>query len=82
MEMQKAYDLEVLGQQLKEQGVDFGKETLEEGAKIALKTLFPWLTKSAEISENKVDDMLAPLYPIAQKHAMDLAEDINKADNE
>lgn len=75
--MQKAYDFKEFLNRLKDEGVELGEET----AKTVIKTLFPFLTESAQLSENKIDDFLAVAYPIAQAKLLEAAEDINKADN-
>ena len=73
----KAYDLKVLLEKLKSQGL----ELTEEAVKIFVKQLVLWLKESAAISENKIDDVAALGLPELEKLALSLADDINKADN-
>lgn len=73
----KAYDLKVLLEKLKAQGL----ELTEEAVKIFVKQLVIWLQESAAISENKIDDVAALGLPELEKLALKLADDINKADN-
>lgn len=73
----KAYDLKVLLEKLKNQGL----ELTEEAVKIFVKQLVEWLKESAAISENKIDDIAALGLPELEKLALNLADQINKADN-
>ena len=73
----KAYDVKELMNKFKDQGL----ELTEEAAKLVIGSTFDWLGESAIVSENKVDDFLVPVYPIAKRHALDMADKINKADN-
>lgn len=73
----KAYDLKVLLEKLKSQGL----ELTEEAVKIFVKQLVEWLKESAAISENKIDDVAALGLPELEKLALGLADQINKADN-
>ena len=75
--MEKPYDFKNLLERLKAEGIEVAEET----AKAFIKTLFPWLTESALMSENKFDDVFAALYPLAEQQILGLAENINKADN-
>lgn len=76
--MEKAYDFKGLLDNLKNQGV----EIAEESAKVLVVALFDWLEQSADMSENKYDDLLKALYPLAKAEALKAAENINKADNQ
>lgn len=76
--MEKAYDTAQLVEEFKQQGVEVGEET----AKILLKVLIPWLKKSFELSETKIDDVVLPLMDGINGYLMALADNINKADNE
>lgn len=73
----KAYDLKVLLQKLKDQGL----ELTEEMVKIFVKQLVEWLKESAAASSNKIDDVAALGLPELEKLALGLADQINKADN-
>lgn len=74
--MEKAYDLKGLVEELKGQGL----ELAEEAAKVVVNGVFNWLEKSAELSDNKYDDLAKVLYPQLKAYALGKAEEINKAD--
>jgi len=74
----KAYDIQLLLDNLKEEGL----EIAEESAKILINGFMGWLEESAELSDTPYDDMASMLYPQLKKMALEKAEDINKADNE
>lgn len=71
--MTSAYDFKGLIDILKSQGL----EIAEESAKVVIKATFQWLKESAEISENKYDDLAVVLYPQLEKYALEQAEKIN-----
>jgi hypothetical protein len=71
--MTSAYDFKGLIEILKSQGL----EVAEESAKVVIKATFQWLKESAEISENKYDDLAVVLYPQLEKYALEQAEKIN-----
>lgn len=71
--MTSAYDFKGLIEILKSQGL----EIAEESAKVVIKATFQWLKESAEISENKYDDLAVVLYPQLEKYALEQAEKIN-----
>ena len=71
--MTNAYDVKGLLEILKSQGL----EVAEESAKVIIKATFQWLKESAEISENKYDDLAVVLYPQLEKYALEQAEKIN-----
>lgn len=73
--MEKAYDKKALVAKLKERGLDLA----EEAAKDLLESTMDWIAESAILSENKVDDIVAPLFPIIKPH---LLEQIDKIDGE
>lgn len=60
--MEKAYDLKVLGERLKEQGLPIAKEALEDTAKKVYVVVKDWAKESAPISKTPVDDFVAPFY--------------------
>jgi hypothetical protein len=67
MRMTKAYDLKSLGERVvakaKENGVEIAAEiVLEALAKSVYFATKEWLKESAELSESKVDDFIAPFY--------------------
>lgn len=76
--MEKAYDFKGLVEELKKEGI----EVAEEGAKAINRAMFSWLKKSAPLSENKIDDAFAPLYPVIENYIAEVAEQINPHDNE
>lgn len=51
--MNKAYDIKLLGEKLKEQGLDLA----EEGVKSAAVAVFNWIEESAKLSPTPYDDM-------------------------
>lgn len=58
--MEKAYDLKALGQKLQAAGLPIAEEMLEAaGAKLYIATK-EWIQESAVLSENKIDDVIAP----------------------
>tara|TARA_R110000851_G_scaffold54389_1_gene128408 strand:- start:195 stop:425 length:231 start_codon:yes stop_codon:yes gene_type:complete len=76
--MEKAYDLKLLGEELKKEGLEIAEESL----KIILTAVMNFLEKSAELSDTPIDDMVAMLYPQLKKLALKEIEKINKEDNE
>lgn len=73
--MDKAYELKGLVAELKSQGL----ELAEEGAKSIVVAVFAWLEKSADLSENKYDDLLKVVYPKVKEYALEKADEINPA---
>jgi len=71
----KAYDPKELIQEAKAQGLDLA----EEAAELLAKSVFSWLKKSAEASENKIDDVLALGYKYAEEEALKLIDKIDGA---
>lgn len=65
--MEKAYDLKNLGEKLKAKGLP----VLEDTAEKSVEAIFEWLKESAVVSKTTVDDMLALLYPQAEKMIKD-----------
>ena len=60
--MEKAYDVKDLALKLKDAGVPIAEDALEAmGVKFYL-VFKKWAQESAVLSENKVDDLLAPFY--------------------
>lgn len=74
--MDKAYDLKGLISEMKANGL----ELAEESAKVVIEGVFSWLEKSAQLSENKYDDLALVLYPKLKEYALEQAEKINGAD--
>lgn len=60
--MEKAYDLKQLANKLEKAGLPIVKEAAEETAKQVYLAVKEWAKESAVISENKVDDFIAPFY--------------------
>lgn len=60
--MEKAYDVKVLGQYLKEAGLPLAEDQLEAQAKSAYAALKKWVQASAALSENKIDDIVVPFF--------------------
>jgi len=57
--MEKAYDIKVLGEELK----SLGLPVLEDTAVKIVEKIFKWLEESAKISHTPYDDLVALLYP-------------------
>ena len=76
--MEKAYDLKLLGEELKNEGLEIAEESL----KIVVEAMFKFLEKSAVLSETPYDNMAVMLYPQIKELILSKVEDINKADNE
>lgn len=66
--MEKAYDLKALGElvvaEMKKDGLAVAEEATEKLARAAYVGLKVWLTDSSALSENKIDDLLAPLLTV------------------
>jgi hypothetical protein len=64
--MQKAYDIKELGLKIhakaKAKGLDIAEEAVEMLAVAAYEATKDWAKESAVISENKIDDVIAPFY--------------------
>ena len=73
--MEKAYDLKVLGEKLKERGLDLAEESLV----IVAEELFEWVRESAIASKTPYDDMALIVLPELKKLAL---KGIDKIDGE
>lgn len=71
--MDKAYDVKELMSKMKAEGMDVA----EEAAKTAVSCVLDWVAESALKSENKMDDMVAPLIPVLKPHIMELIDKID-----
>lgn len=60
--MIKAYDLKALGLSLKEAGLPIAEAAAEAVAAQIYKRFKLWAQKSAVLSDNKIDDVIAPFY--------------------
>ena len=69
----KAWDLKELVEELKSRGLDLA----EDAAVQVYEAVDAWVIKSASASENKMDDMLLAVMPIAKGYVM---EQIDKID--
>ena len=58
--MEKAYDLKALGEMLKVEGVPVAAEAAEAIAGKVYVAFKKWVQESAILSENKIDDVVAP----------------------
>lgn len=80
--MEKAYDLKALGEKIKEEaakeGLTIAEEALEKLGKAVWVGTKSWLKESASVSENKIDDVVAPFvdtldsYVVPQIEKLDL----------
>jgi hypothetical protein len=73
--MEKAYDLKVLGDKLKAQGLDVAEDVLAK----ALDEVFAWFKESAALSASPYDDMALIVLPQLEKI---IKEQIDKIDGE
>ncbi len=74
--MEKAYDLKLLGEELKNEGLEIAEESL----KIVVEATFKFLEKSALLSETPYDNMAVRLYPKIKELILNKVEAINKED--
>ena len=58
--MTQAYDIKELGERLKSAGVPIALDALESVAENVYVVLKQWIKDSAALSENKIDDAIAP----------------------
>lgn len=72
-EKPKAYDLKVLAEKMKQEGL----EVAEDAAGKMVKCVMIWLKDSAVKSENPFDDMIAPFLIPIEKYIMN---EIDKID--
>ena len=72
--MEKAYDIKVLGQYIKEEaekkGLALAEEALETLAGSVYLGLKKWMKESAPLSDTKVDDFIAPFYDHADPYVL------------
>ena len=61
--MEKAYDLKVLQERLKEEGLTIA----EDGAEKVYKVVSQWVKESAPLSKTPVDDMALVIFPNLDK---------------
>ena len=64
---EKAYDIKDLGEKLKAKGLDIA----EDASVLVLGSVIDWLQESAVKSENKVDDIVAPLLGAVKPYILD-----------
>lgn len=76
--MEKAYDLKALGEKLKAAGIPVMEDALESAAGKCYIAVKEWLTESAPLSENKIDDIVAPFYGQLDPVILPLIDKINK----
>jgi len=60
MKMEKAYDLKVLGERLKDAGLPIALEALESTAGKVYVIIKNWAKESAPLSATPIDDFVAP----------------------
>ena len=73
MPEKKAYDLKLLLEKLKAQGLDLAEDAAE---KVVIGT-FDWLEESADLSPNVYDDIAKIVYPQIKKSALGLVDKID-----
>ena len=70
---EKAYDIKDLGEKLKAKGLDIA----EDASVLVLESVIDWLQESAVKSENKVDDIVAPLLGAIKPYILDQIDRID-----
>lgn len=58
--MEKAYDIKGLVEELKDGGLDVAEDACNE----IYDSIMSWLAKSAQMSENKFDDLILAVIPM------------------
>lgn len=80
-EAKKPYDLKELGAKItaeaKKDGLHLAEEAAEKLAKAVYIGTKAWLIESAELSENKVDDFVAPFYNYADQYVLPQIEKLD-----
>ena len=71
--MEKAYDVKVLLEKLKDRGLDLA----EEAAVIVVEEVCDWVVESAAVSATPFDDVAAVVMPALKKEAVKLADKID-----
>lgn len=71
--MEKAYQISDLVSKLKARGMDVA----EEAAKICVQETLAWFKESAAISENHIDDLVAPFCGYLETAALGLVDKID-----
>lgn len=67
------YDIKVLGEKLKAKGLDVAEESL----KILVSETLDWVAKSAPVSPNKIDDVVAMAIPFVKPQIMKAIDKID-----
>lgn len=75
--MTSAYDLKELGLKLKDAGLPVALDALESAGANAYKAVKAWAKESAALSENKIDDVIAPFYDQLDPIVMPLIDKID-----
>lgn len=73
--MTNAYDLNDLVNRLKPHGLDLA----EDAAKILVLEIFSWIKDSAQLSDNKLDDLALAVLPMVEDY---VKAQIDKIDGE
>ncbi len=72
--MERAYGLKDLGQlivdEAKANGLEIAEEALEQLGKAVYYGFSEWLSQSASLSDNKIDDILAPFYKHVDQYVL------------
>jgi hypothetical protein len=76
--MEKAYDLKALGLKLKDAGLPIALEAAEAAAGKVYLAVKEWAVESAALSENKVDDVIAPFYGHLDSFVLPAIDKIDK----
>lgn len=71
--MLKAYDVNALALRLKVRGLDVAEDT----AKLVLKDVLGWISDSAKISTDPVDDIAIPFLPMIEQVVLREIDRIN-----
>ncbi|MCB0369336.1 MAG: hypothetical protein KDD45_07745 [Bdellovibrionales bacterium] len=71
--MEKAYDIKDLGLKLKGKGLDVA----EEAAGVVFEAVADWVIESAQLSENKIDDLVAPILGAVKPYVLSQIDKID-----
>jgi hypothetical protein len=75
--MEAAYDLKSLGEKLQSKGLPIAEIALEQVGALVYLSLKEWAKESALLSENKLDDVIAPFYDQLDQVVLPLIEKLD-----
>lgn len=74
--MTKAYDVKDLLEKLQSKGLNVA----EEAAKVLVEEVLAWVSESAALSENKIDDLVAVIVPVVKPYILKAVDSIDKVE--